>query len=391
MDLQSALRTRAFLDRHRSQLPRMGEVPAILIGFGANPETMAAARYFAEVHAVENTQSGYVSAQSLAESYPNLKARVDQTLELTEFPDGYAYFIEVAPAVLQKDHTHTHDCVRACARVLACGGLLRMQISSSFAAQTEIVDLTRRFQLQALWFEGPDRNGNYHGLWRRMRMNWREELATLAGITAVDIRKISNIERSVPIVPARGVNISVAVYVSGLPEEADVFDLALVVGGIRASIVSVSPADSKGVKQIIADLPEIDETGLVRVELYWMQERMGRPGVLRVVPRVPEVPRMMSLQPPSAYGTMSAMVEDLFNPEDFGVRVNDKPAWGYEYRCLDEKRRRFEIQFQLPDGVDGGECFITVRLGRRELPPVTMQLAAPNPALADLPEFSFVS
>lgn len=100
---------------------------------------------------------------------------------------------------------------------------------------------------------------------------------------------------------------------------------------------------------------------------------------------------MISLQPPSAYGIMSAMVEDLFNPEDFGVRVNDRPAWGYEYRCLDEKRRRFEIQFQLPDGVDGGECFITVRLGRRELPPVAMQLATPDPALAEAPEFSFVS
>lgn len=391
MDLQSALRTRAFFDRHRSQLPRMGEVPAILIGYGADPETMSVARYFAEVHAIETTQAGYDTARSLAESYPNLGVRLDHNLELSEFPDSYAHFVEVAPAVLQLDHTRTLECVRSCARVLACGGLLRMQISSSFAAQAEIVDLTRRFQLQALWFEGPDRNGYYHGLWRRMRMNWREELPTLAGITAVDIRKISNLDRAVPIVPARGVNVSVAVYVTGLPEEADVFDLALVVGGMRASVVSVSPADSKGVKQIIADLPEIEETGLVRVELFWMQEPMGRAGVLRVSPRIPEVPRLVSLQPPSPYGTMSAVVEDLYNPEDFGARVDDKPAWGYEYRCQDEKRRKFEIQFQLPDGIDRGECLVTVRLGRRELPPVTMQITAPDPAAVEMPEFSFVS
>lgn len=367
----------------------MGEVPAIRVGFGADPETILAARYFAKVHAVEVTPDGYSATKTLAESMPNLETHWDHARELRAFPDGYAYYVEVATPAMQGTPTKVYEMVRACARVLACGGLVRLQIASSFAAPPEIAELTRRFQLQGLWFEGPDRAGLYHGLWRRMPMNWRDELTTLAGITAVDIRKIVNAQRTAPVVSARGRNLSVVLYVHGLPEEADVFDLSLVVGGRTANVVSVGPADSKGVKQIIADLPELEETGLVRVELFWMQERMGRPAVLRVVARTPEVPRLLSLHP-ARNGMVVAIVDDLADPEDFEARVDGRPAWGYEYECLDVDQRKFRIHFQLPDGVDGGECAVTVRLCRRELPPVPMQVAAPAAVTAE-PFLSFVS
>ncbi len=375
MDHQVAQRNRFLVDQYRAQLPKMGEVPVIRMGFGGDPEIETAAAQYAEVHCVDFTAEACAAVARYAEIHKNVIAHSARAPDLQKFPIGSIYSVAASRTLLQAHPAWTSDCMRASARVLAEGGFLQMQISSSHATLLEVIELTHRFQLQTLLFEGPDRTGFYHGLWRRMGMNWREGLPTLASITTVRIRKITNALRAVPVVLCRRRDINIAIYVHGLPEEVDLFDLTVNLGDLRAKVTAIGPSDSKGIRQIIAQLPELECTGLLPVELQWMGERMGLPGVLRVVPPQPEVPRLLSVEP-SGNGATTAMVEDLTNPENFDAQVNGKPAWGYEYHAVEGELRRFQIRFQVPDGVEDGECNVTVRLGRRELPPMLMQVAA---------------
>jgi len=383
MDPQAALRIRDLIGHYKAQLPRMGEVPALRLGFGGDLATLEAAAFFAQVHCVDFFPEACTAAARLAVERTNIFVHSANRPDLRQFRDGSFQFAEVSRRALQADREWTVECLRSCARVLDCGGLLQLEVASNYATLQEIIELIRRFQLQTLSFEGPDRHGLFHGLLRRMPMNWREELTTLAGITQVEIRKITNAVRPAPIVPCRGTNATIAVFVKGLPEEPDLFDLVLLAGGVRANLISVGPADSRGVKQLIAQLPEMERTGLVPVELFWMMQRTGRPGVLRVSPQPPEAPRLVSLVAGRTTGSLAAIVEDLANPESFAASVDGKPAWGYDYKRLDPDARRFEILFELPDGVmessaaSGGYCNVTVRLGRRELPPVPVSVTPP--------------
>ena len=127
----------------------------------------------------------------------------------------------------------------------------------------------------------------------------------LAGITAIDVRKVTNALRTLPVAPARGRFASIAVWVQGLPDEVDIFDLEIRLGGACAGVQSISPADSRDIRQIVAQMPELEQTGLLPVEAFWMGERMGKPGTLRVVPAPPEVPRLVSFTQ-HADGSISA-------------------------------------------------------------------------------------
>lgn len=282
---------------------------------------------------------------------------------------------------LEYDRDWLISCIREGSRMLSIGGLFLMKIGAHYLAPQELVDLTRRWQLQALVHTGPGPVGASGLLWRRREMNWREQLGVLAGITAIDVRKVTNALRTLPVAPARGRFASIAVWVQGLPDEVDIFDLEIRLGGACAGVQSISPADSRDIRQIVAQMPELEQTGLLPVEAFWMGERMGKPGTLRVVPAPPEVPRLVSFTQ-HADGSISALVEDLSDPDHFSAKIDGMPAWGYENRCIDGTLRRYEIRFQMPDGVASGAHSLVVTLGRRELPGLQIQVSSPEYATA---------
>ncbi|BDC52898.1 hypothetical protein F183_A52130 [Bryobacterales bacterium F-183] len=310
------------------------------------------------------------------------KVRAGGRLDLSSVPDGSLdRFDLVLDAerynALEYDRDWLVSCIREGSRMLSVGGLFLMKIGAHYLAPQELVDLTRRYQLQALVHTGPGPVGASGLLWRRREMNWREQLGVLAGITAIDVRKVTNALRTLPVAPSRGRFASIAVWVQGLPDEVDIFDLEIRLGGACAGVQSISPSDSRDIRQIVAQMPELEQTGLLPVEAFWMGERMGKPGTLRVIPPPPEVPRMVSVTRHSD-GSISALIDELANPDHFSARIDGKPAWGYENRCVDATLRRYEIRFQMPDGVVPGTHLMAVTLGRRELPPLEIQVANPE-------------
>ncbi len=373
--------TQRKIDQHQSQLIGCGDSRALRIGFADDTRTWQLADVFGEVHCVDFSNDDTAAASRAAEHRQNVFTYLARRPDLQQFAGGHFLLVEVAPIPWQADRDWTSECFRAVARVLKPGGLLRMHLPTAHINEAEMIDFAHRFQLQTLLADGPDSNGQTIGLWRRCEMGWREELATIAGITAVELRKITNAQRAIPVAPCRGVYASINIWTHGLPQEADLFDLVVRIGGSRAKIVSLGPPDSKDVRQMLVNLPELEQTGLLPVELWWMEERMGKPGVLRVVPPPPRVPRVVSVNTAGG-GSVTVVSDELNEPEDFAATVDGRPAWGYENRCLNGQIPRYEIRFQLPDAVESGQRELELRIGRRQLPPIMITVATFEAAVA---------
>jgi hypothetical protein len=367
------------IDEYQRQLDGAAESRALRIGFGGYAKTGQLADRFAEVHCVDFSTSETAASTRTAELYPNVFTYLVRRPDLQQFATGYFMSVDVAPIPWNADREWTTECLRAAARVLKPGGLLQMQLPRTHVAESELIDLTHRFQLQTLIAQEPAASGSISGLWRRREMGWREELATLAAITGVQVRKISNIQPNIPVAPRRGAYSSISIWVQGLPGEADLFDLDVRVGGVRARSFCIGPPDSKDVRQILLHLPELDQTGLLPVDVFWMEERLGKPGVLRVIEPPPQIPRVISVTA-QVGRSVAVVIDDLADPEDFAATVDGRPAWGYDNRRLQGPVPRYEIRFQLPDAVEAGERELALRVGRRHLPPTSLLVAALEPA-----------
>jgi hypothetical protein len=379
--LLQAHSTKRTIDQYQSQLAKVEESRVLRIGFAGDAGISSLAASFGEVHCVDFSGEDTAVAARAAEAYPNVFTYLSRRPDLQQFASAHFLMVEAAQIPWHADREWTAECFRAGARVMKPGGLLRMQLPAAHMNEAEMVDLTRRFQLQTLLVEGPDSSGQTIGLWRRCEMGWREELATLAGITAVQICKITNAQRAIPVAPCRGVYAAINIWTQGLPPEADLFDLEVRIGGSRAKLVSIGPPDAKEVRQLLVHLPELEQTGLLPVELSWMEERMGKPGVLRVVPPPPQVPRVISVTS-QASGAVAVVIDELQDPDDFAATIDGRPAWGYENRCLNGQIPRYEIRFQLPDAVESGDRELELRIGRRQLPPIAIAVAAVESAAA---------
>ena len=68
-------------------------------------------------------------------------------------------------------------------------------------------------------------------------------------------------------------------------------------------------------------------------------------------------------------------MEEVVSPEVFLPAVDDKPVFGAESFCTDPRTRRFEFNFQLPEGVGPGAHAVDVRLGRRKFLPIPIEVA----------------
>lgn len=377
--LQTNARQR-MIDQYLQQLSGMSEARALRVSCSGDPRTGQLAGTMGEIHCVDFTPEDAAITNRAAESYTNVFTYVARRPDLQQFANGSFLLVEVAAIPWHADREWTAECFRAAARVLMPGGLLQMSLPATYINESELVDLTRRFQLQTLIADGPDASGQTTGLWRRCNMGWREELPTLAGITGVTVKKITNAERMMPVASTRGVFASVNIWAEGLPAEADLFDLEVRIGGSRAKIVSLGAPDSKDIRQILVLVPDFELTGLLPVDIFWMEERMGKPGVLRVIPPPPLVPQLVSVTV-QASGTVVVLINELQDPEDFSATIDGRPAWGYENRCVDGQIPRYEIRFQLPDAVESGDRELVVRIGRRHLPPMSIAVAVPDLAL----------
>ncbi|HEY3742240.1 MAG TPA: hypothetical protein VGL53_20455 [Bryobacteraceae bacterium] len=269
--------------------------------------------------------------------------------------------------------------VREAGRLLRAGGLLCARLNDLRGSTTlfsvgELEEMARDLDFQILTIDRT-RPRSTSILWRKRQPGWRIDLPEHATLASAEIRRIANAWDNGPVVPGRGRYASISIQVEGLPGDIDLLDLAVLIGGFRATAMSIGELDARGWQEIHALLPNLEQTGLIPVELQWFGERLTTsPAHLRVIPPGPSVPRIVNVATGMRAAGITVTVEELARPGEFVAEINGQTVWADEAICVDTAAQRYDVRFHLPEDLPAGRHEIRLKAGRRALPLVSVDI-----------------
>jgi SAM-dependent methyltransferase len=357
---------------------------ALEIGCGPGRLMLPLSAHFHEIHGVdvsermvrlaERNLAGVAKAHVHATSGTNLERFEDQSFD---FVYSFAVFQHIPSREVVFNYlTETR-------RILREGGVARLQFNGLADAPgkydtwsgvrfkpAEIAAFAREHDLQLLALEGAGTQYMWGTFVKRFEARERS-----AGTSSFAIRRITSAESSAPAIPSRGRYAAFALWVEGLPEDADLNTLRIEVGGRDSGITFIGIPHGDGLQQIAAVLPPDLETGLQPVRLFWANTALGPETFLRVVPPPPEVPRILTVTDAICVGggrTISSnrlriSLEESHRPEDLKVTVNGRSIRRTAFLCTVPSAPRFEIDFKLPAGTTPGTKKLECWHGRRYL------------------------
>jgi SAM-dependent methyltransferase len=370
---------------------------ALEIGCGPGRLMKPLARDFGEIHGVDVSEEMARLARRRLSDIPHAHVHVSSGSSLEQFADE-SFDMTYSYAVFQHipDKHVVFGYLREVRRVLKTSGLLRAQFNGLPETNSqydtwagvrftpgELIEFARRHDFQILALEGAGTQYLWT-TWRKRTPGWRDPLErSAAQEPPARIRRITNAHDSNPIAPASGRFAAISVWVEHFPDDCNLFDLEVLVNGSPAQATYIGPRDSKGLQQINAILPALGATGLIPVELRWFSRPLGDPGILRVIPAGPDVPRLVAVTDGVNLlaGTrietrrVKVAVESVAHPQEFSATVNGEPVAELESFCTDPLARRYEFNFKLPDGLGPGTARLELRLGRRQFEPIPIEVA----------------
>ncbi len=371
---------------------------ALEIGCGPGRLIKPLSRNFGEIHGVDVSDEMIRLARERLRSIPHAHVHATNGAELAQFADA-SFDLVYSYAVFQ--HIPSRDVVmqylREIHRVLKPSGIARLQLnglpltarvydtwSGVRFSPDDLIRFTREHDFQMLSLEGASTQYMWT-TWRKRETGWRERLRCAAHRSeGMRIRRITNARNSEPVAPNRGRFASVSIWVQNLPDEVDLFDLDILVGGVGARGTYIGPADESGLQQINAILTESDSTGLLPVELLWFGEQLCSPAVLRVIPAGPQVPRITAVSDGINLmsgtrietGSVKVTLEEVTHIDEFQACVDGSSIPELDTFCTDPLPRRWEVNFHLPRALSAGPHTLEFRLGRRRFPPVGIDVVA---------------
>jgi ubiquinone/menaquinone biosynthesis C-methylase UbiE len=372
---------------------------ALEIGCGPGRLLRPMSRHFAEIHGVDVSDEMVTLAKEKLRDIPNAHAQVCDGARLTAFADASIDFI-YSYAVFQ--HIPSREVVleymREVQRVLKPGGLARLQLnglprslddqyttwSGARFGATEILEFAQQRDLQVLALEGASTQYMWT-TWRKHTAGWSvaQDQRAFAELHT-RIRRITNSDSSEPLAPSRGRFASISIWVEKLPPDAGLQHLRVTIGESQGHVTYIGPADNVGLQQISVVLPELEATGLLPVELRWMETPIAPSTTLRVIPPGPSVPRIRSVTDGVNLvagtrietRTVKLTMEEIAKPFEIEASVNGRPVVGLEYFCVDPRPQAFEVNFHLPEDLPPGDYPLEVRIGRRRMAPVALHVVA---------------
>ena len=365
---------------------------ALEIGCGPGRLLRPMSRHFGEIHGVDVSDEMIALARRNLAGVPHAHVHAASGSDLAQFADESFDFV-YSYAVFQ--HIPSGEVVfnylREARRVLKPGGLMRVQLnglpetahrydtwSGVRISPGELLAFLRYQDFQVLALEGP----NTQYMWTtaiKRPAGWRDVAAAVGGAR---IRRVTNARSSEPAAPPAGRFASLALWVEGLPELADLFNLEIRVGGLTGRILFIGPRDREGMAQVNAQLPEGLPTGLQPVELSYMGTAMGKAANIRILPEPPAVPRLISLTDGInllsgtriVTGSIKVAIEEMTDPAQFRAWIDGKPAEGVDAFCADPLPPRYEVNFLVPKSVGPGPRLVEMAVGRRRLGPVMVEV-----------------
>ena len=106
--------------------------------------------------------------------------------------------------------------------------------------------------------------------------------------------------------------------------------------------------------------------------------------VLRVIPPGPSVPSVASvcdgvnLVAGKRIETRMVKVtlEEITRPHEIEASVDGHPVSDLEFFCVDPRPQKFEVNLRLPEQIGVGPHQLELRMGRRKLAPITIEVVA---------------
>jgi len=139
-----------------------------------------------------------------------------------------------------------------------------------------------------------------------------------------------------------------------------------------------------GLQQVGVVLPELEATGLLPIELRWLERPLAALATLRVIPPGPSVPRIrsvsdaMNLVADKRIETrqVKVILEEVARPHEIEASIGGLPVGDLEFLCIDPRQQRFDVNFRIPEEIGPGRHELRIRLGRRQLGPVLLEVTA---------------
>jgi len=372
---------------------------ALEIGCGPGRLLRPMSRHFSEIHGVDVSDEMIALAKAKLRDVPNAFPQVCDGARLTAFADDSIDFV-YSYAVFQ--HIPSREVVleymREVQRVLKPAGFARLQLnglprslddqyttwSGARFSGSEILEFAQMRDLQVLALEGASTQYMWT-TWRKHPEGWqaKQDERTFTEFPS-RIRRITNANSSEPLAPSRGRFASISIWVENLPLDAGLQHLRVTIGESLGHIIYIGPADNVGLQQITVILPELESTGLLPVELRWLDAPIAPPTTLRVIPPGPSVPRIRSVTDGVNLvagtrietRTVKVTLEEIARPFEIEASVNSQPVVNLEYFCVDPRPQVFEVNFTLPEDLVPGAYPLEVRIGRRKLAPVELHVVA---------------
>jgi SAM-dependent methyltransferase len=354
---------------------------ALEIGCGPGRLMRPMSRYFDQIYGVDVSDSMVKLAREKLAGIPNAFPCAIGGSDLKMFPDRHFDFV-YSYAVFQ--HIPSSDVVfsylRETVRVLKPGGVARLQInglpktsedyttwSGVRIGADEIHALTREHGVQLLALTGVDS--------QYMWTTWRKPIEGAPAAGPIRIRAISNAFSAEHAVPSSGRLACAAVSVQNLPDGCDLNSLKGFVDGVEGRVSYIGPRERNGFSQINVFLPHGVRTGLVPLSLEYQGRALAEPMHLRVIPPGPAVPRLNALSDAinlmSATridsGLVKASIEEVDDIRGFAATVGGVAVTETETFRADPLTERWEVNFRIPESIPAGGHPLEIRLGRRTL------------------------
>ena len=351
-------------------------------------------RNFGELHGVDVSNEMIRLAETRFSGASGLHLHVTSGADLSPLSADYFDFV-YSYAVFR--HVPSRDVVLAyfdeIRRVLKPGGIARLHLNGlppgSKAPDTwdgvrfapgEIADYARAHDSQLLALTGAG-TPDMWTTWRKQPAGTRAKFRN-PGVPS-RIQRCANTYTGEPVVPASGRFACESFWMEQLPADCDLNDLKIVFDGAPGMPCYIGPPEPGGLNQLHVLPPRGLRTGIVPVELLWLEAPLCPPVWLRVVPPGVMTPRFGEVSdggtllpgPRIETGAVKLVMEDLADEEAVSAAIDGRPVEDLEWFSAGGPAGRFEVNFRLPADLSHGVHQIELRQGARSFPPVAIEVA----------------
>jgi ubiquinone/menaquinone biosynthesis C-methylase UbiE len=381
----------------RVPLSERGSWRALEIGCGPGRLMRPMSRHFVEIDGVDVSDEMIAIARQRLSDLPNAHPHHTDGASLSLFPDETFEFV-YSYAVFQ--HIPSREVVvqylRETHRVLKTGGLARLQFNGlpqgagmsydtwagARFSSNELMEFARENDFQVLALEGAGTQYMWASL-RKQPRGWSAAQESREPQAELSIRRITNASSSEPVAPSRGRWATISIWVENLPPDAGLQHLRVLVGTSYGTVTHIGPL-ILGLQQINVVLPELEETGLLPIEVQWFGQRISPPAVLRVIPPGPSVPCVFSVSDGVNLvagkrietRTIKVTLEEISRPHELEASVDGQPVSDIEFFCVDPRPQKFEVNLRLPEQIGIGPHQLELRMGRRKLAAIAIDVVA---------------